>query len=72
MSTALTIEQRLEAVEHAIADIQGRLVGNGGSGHWLDRVTGSITDEPAFREVLELGRAIRWADRPAESAHDEP
>lgn len=33
---------------------------------WLDRVIGSMKDEPAFDEILAHGRAIREADRPAE------
>jgi hypothetical protein len=33
---------------------------------WLDRVIGSMKDEPAFDEVLAHGRSIRQADRPAE------
>jgi hypothetical protein len=33
---------------------------------WLDRVIGSMKDEPAFEEALAYGRAIRHADRPAE------
>jgi hypothetical protein len=33
---------------------------------WLDRVIGSMKDEPAFDEVLAHGRAMRQADRPAE------
>ena len=32
---------------------------------WLNRVIGSMKDEPAFDEVLAHGRAIREADRPA-------
>jgi hypothetical protein len=30
---------------------------------WLDRVIGSMKDEPAFDEVVAYGRAIRQADR---------
>ncbi len=30
---------------------------------WLDEVTGSVSDEAAFREVLDIGRAFRLADR---------
>ena len=33
---------------------------------WLERVIGSMKDEPAFDEVLAYGRAIREADRPTE------
>jgi hypothetical protein len=31
----------------------------------LDRVIGSMKDEPAFDDVLAFGRAIRHADKPA-------
>ena len=33
---------------------------------WLDRVIGSMKDEPAFDEVLAYGRAIRQADWPVD------
>jgi hypothetical protein len=36
--------------------------------NWIARITGSFKDEPAFEEVLALGRAIRAADRPPEEA----
>jgi hypothetical protein len=38
---------------------------------WLERVIGSMKDEPAFDEVLAHGRAIRQADRPADD-HQSP
>ncbi len=38
------------------------------SPNWLERLTGSMKDEPAFAEVLEYGRTIRQADRPPEDA----
>lgn len=31
---------------------------------WLDAIAGSMRDEPAFDEVVALGRAFRYADRP--------
>jgi hypothetical protein len=33
---------------------------------WLERVIGSVKDEPAFEDMLALGRSIRHADRPTE------
>lgn len=33
---------------------------------WLDKVIGSLKNEPAFDEILALGRAIRQSDRPSE------
>lgn len=63
MSTTTPMEDRMAAVEAAVADLQRRVPRPAGS--WLDRVTGSFKDEPAFDEVLAYGRAARDADRPA-------
>ena len=65
-------EQRLSAVEHAIVDLQRRLGEVPASPDWLDKVIGSVTDEAAFREALEYGRAFREADRPSDGTDDEP
>jgi len=62
------LEQRLAALERAVADLQQRSVSAPPAGNWLEKVTGSISDEAAFLEALELGRAFRSADRPP----DEP
>jgi len=71
MSNETTLEQRLAAVERALADIQDRLNGGPISPSWLDKITGSITDESAFRKVLEFGHAFRSADRPSDAAEPE-
>ena len=67
MSTPPTVEQRLAALEQAVAQIQQQIVSQPPSGNWLERVIGSFKDEPAFDEVLEYGRAFRAADLPLES-----
>ncbi len=72
MSNEMMLEQRLAAVEQALADLQRRLASGPAPSSWLDRVTGSITDEETFREILELGRTFRSADRPPDEAVDEP
>ena len=36
------------------------------TGDWLDRISGSLANEPAFAEVLKYGREFRESDRPAE------
>ncbi|RUL86222.1 hypothetical protein [Tautonia sociabilis] len=59
------IEQRLAAVEAAVAELQRRLPPTRES--WLELVVGSFKDEPAFEEVLALGRAFRESDRPQAS-----
>ena len=71
MTTDTRIEQRLMAVEHAVSELQRRLTTVPAGANWLDQITGSFKDEPAFEEVLEFGRAIRSADRPSEEAGEE-
>jgi hypothetical protein len=65
MSTEPTIEQRLTALERAVADLQQQLTAHPSAENWLERIIGSFKDEPAFDEVLEYGRAFRAAERPA-------
>ncbi|MDF5725444.1 MAG: hypothetical protein PUP91_34330 [Rhizonema sp. PD37] len=61
MSTNTSVEQRLLAVETAIAELQKQLA-DSQSVNWLQQITGSFKDEPAFEEVLAYGQAIRQAD----------
>jgi hypothetical protein len=65
-----TLEQRLTAVEREVAELRSQLTLGAPPADWLEKITGSVTDEGAFREVLELGRAIRSADRPHENGDD--
>ncbi|MDB5322388.1 MAG: hypothetical protein JWN40_4019 [Phycisphaerales bacterium] len=67
MSDPLTIETRLESLEREMAELRRRLNGSGPSGNWLDSIVGSQQNEPAFDEVLKLGREIRSADRPSDN-----
>ncbi len=61
------IEQRLAAVETAVAEIQRRLAGDPKKKpNWVEVFTGSFKDDPVFAEIVEHGRAIRAADRPQE------
>jgi hypothetical protein len=61
-----TLEQRMTALEQAVRDLQEAMRTRKPAPDWLDRVIGSMKDEPAFEEVLAHGRTIRQADRPAE------
>ena len=65
MSDAI-LEQRLITLEEAVRDLQEALRTRRPADDWLDRVIGSMKDDPEFDEVLAHGRAIREADRPAE------
>ncbi len=61
-----TLDQRMTAMEEAVRELQELMKARKPAPDWLDRVIGSMKDEPAFDEVLAYGRAIREADRPAE------
>ncbi len=62
--TQATLEQRVQALENAVHELQDALNARKPAPDWLDRVVGSMKGEPAFDEVLAYGRAIRQADRP--------
>jgi hypothetical protein len=82
MNTSL--EQRLEAVEAAIAELKQRLAPVGFPDHgsetrqqahpepnWIEQITGSFKDDPIFDEVLAYGREFRHADRPNDDSSTE-
>jgi hypothetical protein len=62
----ISLEQRLEAVEAAIAQLKQQQTHPEST--WLEQITGSFKDDPIFDEVLAYGREFRYADRP----NDEP
>ena len=71
MATELQMEQRLAAVEAAILELQLRLTVLPPAANWLERVSGSFKDKPAFDEVLAHGRALREADRPLDETNGQ-
>lgn len=62
LSTHEGLEQRLMAVEAAVSEIQRRLATLPPVPDWLEQIIGSCKDEPAFEEVIALGRALRMAE----------
>jgi len=66
-----SFEQRLVALESAVAELQRQLSRQGPTSNWIERFTGSFKDEPAFEEVLKYGRAIRKGEMSVEAC-DEP
>ncbi|WP_442939122.1 transferase hexapeptide repeat containing protein [Nostoc sp.] len=56
------LEQRLATLEQTVADIKHRVIDAPTYSNWLEKVIGSISDEPAFLEALEYGRSLRHAD----------
>ena len=67
---ANTVEERLAAVEAAIAELQKQIVAPQPA-NWLQQVAGSFKNEPAFEEVLAYGRAIRQGDESFLEVQDE-
>ncbi len=63
MPAEAPIEQRLSAVEAAVADLQRRVPVAPPASNWLEPIIGSFKDEPAFEEVLAYGREFRAGDR---------
>ncbi|AKG20356.1 hypothetical protein [Calothrix sp. 336/3] len=61
MATNISLEERLAAVESAIAQLQ-KQISTPQTTNWLQKITGSFKDEPAFEEVLAYGKAIRQGD----------
>jgi hypothetical protein len=70
MATNPSLEERLAAVEAAIADLQKQVAAPQPT-NWLQQITGSFKDEPAFDEVLAYGRAIRQGDESILEVQDE-
>lgn len=70
MTTNTSLEKRLAAVEAAIAKLQ-KQVDTSESNNWLQQITGSFKDEPAFEEILAYGRAIRQGDESMLETEDE-
>jgi hypothetical protein len=70
MTTHTSLEERLAAVEAAIAQLQ-KQIAISQQANWLGQITGSFKDEPAFDEVLAYGQAIRQGDESLLEAKDE-
>ncbi|MEG4455280.1 hypothetical protein [Microcoleus sp. N9_A1] len=70
MAINTSLEGRLAAVEAAIAQFQKQIVASQPT-NWLEQIIGSFKDEPAFEELLALGRAIRQGDEFLLETEDE-
>ncbi len=68
MSAELTLEERVRVLEAIVRDLQRQLAVKSVAPDWLERVTGTMKDNPNFETMLEYGRQFRQADRPAEDA----
>ena len=63
MSSVATMEQRLDAVERAIRELNDRLAVMSGKTDWLQRFDGAFADYPEFEDVVRLGRRFRLQGR---------
>ena len=70
MTTNTSLEERLAAVEAAIAQLQKQVAAPQPT-NWLQQITGSFKDDSAFEEVLAYGRAIRQGDESILEVQDE-
>ena len=53
-----SLEQRVATLEHQVAELRTQPTAG-----WLDRLTGSVTDDEAFEEAMRLGREFRRTGR---------
>jgi tetrahydromethanopterin S-methyltransferase subunit B len=66
-----TLEKRLVDLEQTVADLQRKSEAKTPSNNWLQALTGSISDEAAFLEALEYGRAFRQSDKPTDEIYKQ-
>jgi hypothetical protein len=57
------LEQRLMMLEKSVTDLQHKLESKPSAENWLEKLVGSISDEEAFLEALEYGRAFRQSKK---------
>jgi hypothetical protein len=62
MATSSAVEDRLEAIEKTLAELQRKIEVQRPSAEWLNHVIGLFEDEPAFDDVIRLGREFRISD----------
>lgn len=58
------VEDRVTALEKAVADLRREVQGRAVRPNWIGAISGSITDDEAFDQMLEFGRAWRRGDSP--------
>lgn len=63
-SLEISMEDRLLAMEAAIAELQKQVAFNRTPGNWLEHITGSFKDDPVFEEILRYGREYRESNYP--------
>lgn len=65
--SSLTLEQRVEQLELQLTQLTALLKTEQVlAPNWIDRLTGSISNDDLFLEALEYGRSFRVADQPSD------
>jgi hypothetical protein len=62
MSENAVLEERLTAVERALAELKDHVYRSQQARPWFEKMIGSMKDYPEFAEVVKLGREIRKGD----------
>jgi hypothetical protein len=65
-----TLEERMTILENQVRELREAMHGRSPASDWLERVIGSMKDEPAFEDVVKFGREFREAHKPAD--HQAP
>ncbi len=69
MLDTATLEQRLTTLEQVVFDLQHKFDSKYTADNWLERLIGSVSDDAAFLEALEYGRAFRQSDKPIDASN---
>ena len=72
MSVDPNVEQRLAALERAVADLQEKVTDQEPAKPWWHHIVGSFADEPAFDEVLQFARDARLSEAALAQDWDRP
>jgi len=59
MPEQLTIEERLTAVEHELAELKRKTPSKRDDKSWIERIAGTFRNDPEFAEIVRLGREFR-------------
>ncbi len=63
MLDEVKLEQRLITIEKAISHLQNQMNEPTQPQNWIEKMTGSISDEEAFLEALEYGKIWRETEQ---------
>jgi hypothetical protein len=62
--TSARLEQRVAALEAAVAKLQSKLEEREPSKPWWEQIAGTIEDDPIYERAMRLGQQYRQSLRP--------